>query len=86
MTELWTMRDGTQIAVKDMGDKHLVNTFRMVSRAIPPSLYWAAIFQDEIGRRGIGPANSRYLLSEDDEENLEAYEEAAYDEWRAEHD
>lgn len=32
MDEIWTMRDGTKIAVGDMGESHVRNALRMVIR------------------------------------------------------
>ena len=34
MTEIktWTMKDGTEIAIKDMDDRHLINSYKMAQR------------------------------------------------------
>jgi len=32
---LWTMRDGRQIAIREMSDTHLVNAIRMIERRVP---------------------------------------------------
>lgn len=32
MRAVWTMKNGQEIAIKDMGDSHLLNTIRLVRR------------------------------------------------------
>jgi hypothetical protein len=45
---IWTMRDGTEIAVTDMTTSHIRNCMRMVGK----NHGWYAVFADELERRG----------------------------------
>lgn len=45
---IWTMRDGTEIAVTDMTTSHIRNCMRMVGK----NCDWYKVFADELERRG----------------------------------
>lgn len=45
---IWTMRDGTEIAVMDMTTTHIRNCMRMVGK----NNGWYSVFADELKRRG----------------------------------
>lgn len=45
---IWTMRDGTEIAVTDMTTSHIRNCMRTVGK----NNEWYAVFADELERRG----------------------------------
>lgn len=45
---IWTMRDGTEIAVADMTTTHIRNCMRMVGE----SHGWYEVFENELKRRG----------------------------------
>ena len=46
--EIWTMRDGTEIRVGDMGDLHLKNCWKMVEGK---SAFWEQVFKAETEKR-----------------------------------
>lgn len=50
---IWTMKNGDRIAVTDMTDSHLLNTYRMLERNNVMDLYisWLAVLQKEIVKR-----------------------------------
>lgn len=46
---IWTMRDGTEIKVKDMGEDHIKNTIRMLKRRESEwAESWIAVFEKEL--------------------------------------
>ena len=50
MTETWTMRDGTKIAVKDMESSHIKNCMRMLEKkAELIRIHYANIYLEDIG-------------------------------------
>ena len=50
---VWTTKNGTRIAVTDMTDSHLINTYRILERnnAMDMLLPWLVVMQKEIVRR-----------------------------------
>ena len=52
---IWTMKDGTKVAVKDMTDSHLLNAYRMVERINVMDMFtpWLVVFRKEIDNRNL---------------------------------
>jgi hypothetical protein len=46
--EIWTMRDGTEIRVRDMTDTHLKNCWKMVEGK---NTFWEQVFEAETKKR-----------------------------------
>ena len=46
--EIWTMRDGTEIRVRDMTDTHLKNCRRMIEGK---NTFWEQVFEAETKKR-----------------------------------
>lgn len=44
---IWTMRDGTEIEIKDMTERHIRNCMRMVGK----DTEWYEVFQNELNKR-----------------------------------
>lgn len=57
---IWTMRDGTEIAVSDMTTNHIKNCMRLVGEKNE----WFKIFSDELNRRGVMMDSSAWELFE----------------------
>lgn len=49
----WTTKDRRKIKVKDLGDKHLYNTFNMLRRKPNSYLGWIALLKAELEWRGL---------------------------------
>lgn len=86
MSRLWTMRYGTEIDIADMDDNHLLNSYHMVARAIPPSTSWVKILNEEIKRRGLKRTESRAILSNYEGTNYHDMLEAEYSAWEMSRD
>jgi hypothetical protein len=78
----WKMSDGTQIAISDMTDTHLMNAYRFVMRSIPPSTIKASMLKDELKRRGLHQ-HPKARPSKDEAANYRAMAEAEYSAWEA---
>lgn len=52
---MWTMKNGTRIAITDMTDSHLINTYRLLEKnnVMDINLPWLIVMQKEIVNRGI---------------------------------
>lgn len=50
---IWTMKNGTRIAVTDMTDSHLINTYRILeeNNVMDMLLPWLVVMQKEIIKR-----------------------------------
>lgn len=50
---IWTMKNGARIAVTDMTDSHLINTYRILERnnVMDMLIPWLVVMQKEIIRR-----------------------------------
>ena len=50
---IWTTKNGDRIAVTDMTDSHLLNTYRMLERNNVMDMYisWLVVLQKEIVKR-----------------------------------
>lgn len=50
---IWTMKNGTRIAIEDMTDSHLINAYRLLERnnEMDMLLPWLVVMQKEIVRR-----------------------------------
>jgi len=59
---MWRTKAGEKIAVADMDDEHLTNTYRMCERQKNVMQWWMDTFTDEAHRRGILLDNERNFL------------------------
>lgn len=61
----WICKDGTQVRIEDMSDKHLMNTIRLIERA----------FTIAVGRYLVGPAPQGEMAQDAFEAEYDALEE-----------
>lgn len=76
---VWTMRDGTKIAIKDMGDQHIINTIRFLDRAAE-RIHEQAIMDGFSALSAVNGEQARYSI-EDGIASLEQDGSDPYDEF-----